>query len=115
MHDHGVQQLQHTLPEGIWLSFDFDDSHPVPYRTLKAYCVFFVATIDKFIIFYFLILNQDLPALYLQGGSIIPFSHPCQHVGEADPSDDLSIIIALDENGTSFAFDFCLSDTVKKL
>ncbi|KAK1367709.1 Alpha-glucosidase 2 [Heracleum sosnowskyi] len=69
MNDHGVHQLQHTLPEGIWSSFDFDDSHP------------------------------DLPALYLQGGSIIPFSHPYQHVDEAGPSDDLSILIALDENG----------------
>ncbi|KAK1367710.1 alpha-glucosidase 2 [Heracleum sosnowskyi] len=76
MIDHGVHQLQHTLPKGIWSSFDFDDSHP------------------------------DLPALYLQGGSIIPFSHPYQHVDEAGPSDDLSILIALDENGTSFAFEF---------
>ncbi|KAL1834678.1 uncharacterized protein LOC108215608 isoform X1 [Daucus carota subsp. sativus] len=67
--DQRVHEMQHTLPEGIWLSFDFDDSHP------------------------------DLPALYLQGGSIIPFSHPYQHVGEADPSDDLSMLIALDENG----------------
>lgn len=69
MHDHGVNQLQHTLPEGIWMSFDFDDSHP------------------------------DLPALYLHGGSIIPVGHPFQHVGEADPSDELSILVALDKNG----------------
>lgn len=69
MRDHGVNQLQHTLPKGIWLSFDFDDSHP------------------------------DLPALYLQGGSIIPFGHPYQHIGEADPSDDLSLLVALDEQG----------------
>lgn len=69
MRDHGVNQLQHTLPKGIWLNFDFDDSHP------------------------------DLPVLYLQGGSIIPFGHPYQHVGEADPSDDLSVLVALDEHG----------------
>lgn len=36
----------------------------------------------------------------MQGGSIIPVGHPHQHAGEADPSDDLSILIALDENGT---------------
>ncbi|KAM7490938.1 hypothetical protein LguiA_033859 [Lonicera macranthoides] len=68
--DQGVDQLQHTLPKGIWKSFDFDDSHP------------------------------DLPALYLQGGSIIPFSLPYQHNVEANPTDDLSLLVALDENGT---------------
>ncbi|KAK3029744.1 hypothetical protein RJ639_038021, partial [Escallonia herrerae] len=67
--DQGVDQLEHTLPEGIWLSFDFDDSHP------------------------------DLPAFYLQGGSIIPFGPPYQHVGEADLTDDLSLLVALDEHG----------------
>lgn len=25
----GMDTLQCTLPKGIWLSFDFDDSHPV--------------------------------------------------------------------------------------
>ncbi|KAM7493797.1 hypothetical protein LguiB_028406 [Lonicera macranthoides] len=67
--DQGVDQLQHTLPKGIWKSFNFDDSHP------------------------------DLPALYLQGGSIIPFGPPYQHIGEANPTDDLSLLVALDENG----------------
>ncbi|GMN40734.1 hypothetical protein TIFTF001_009967 [Ficus carica] len=60
---------QSALPKGIWLSFDFDDSHP------------------------------DLPALYLQGGAIIPFGPPHQHVGEASSLDDLSLIVALDEHG----------------
>lgn len=45
MRDHGVNQLQHTLPEGIWMSFDFDDSHPVLVRTVKAYYIFHVAAI----------------------------------------------------------------------
>ncbi|XP_057965893.1 uncharacterized protein LOC131156321 isoform X2 [Malania oleifera] len=67
--DQGSDQIQHTLPQGIWLSFDFDDSHP------------------------------DLPALYLQGGSILPLGPPYQHVGEADPSDDLLLLVALDKNG----------------
>lgn len=42
---------------------------------------------------------QDLPALFLQGGSIIPVGPPYQHVGESDPSDDLTLLVALDENG----------------
>ncbi|KAF4378533.1 hypothetical protein F8388_022354 [Cannabis sativa] len=57
--DRQTDNIQFTLPKGIWLSFDFDDSHP---------------------------------ALYLQGGAIIPFGPPHQHVGEASPSDDLSLI-----------------------
>lgn len=69
MSDHGVDQLEHKLPKGIWLSFDFDDSNP------------------------------DLPAMYLQTGSIVPFGPPYQHVGEANPTDDLSLLVALDENG----------------
>lgn len=45
------------------------------------------------------LLLQDIPALYLQGGAIIPLGPPHQHVGEARPSDDLSLIVALDEHG----------------
>ncbi|XP_057992258.1 uncharacterized protein LOC110664588 isoform X2 [Hevea brasiliensis] len=67
--DQGTDKLQHDLPKGIWLRFDFDDSHP------------------------------DLPTLYLQGGSIIPLGPPHQHVGEANLSDDLTLIVALDEYG----------------
>ncbi|XP_062146082.1 uncharacterized protein LOC133854067 [Alnus glutinosa] len=65
----GLDKLDCTFPKGIWLRFDFDDSHP------------------------------DLPALYLQGGSIIPLGPPHQHVGEANPSDDLTLLVALDEHG----------------
>nr|XP_043606304.1 alpha-glucosidase 2-like [Erigeron canadensis] len=67
--DLGVHQLQHALPDGIWMSFDFEDSHP------------------------------DLPVLYLQGGSIIPFGPAHQHIGESNPTEDLSLLISLDENG----------------
>lgn len=67
--DKGVDEIPPLLPKGIWLSFDFDDSHP------------------------------DLPALYLRGGSIIPMGPPHQHVGEANPSDDLTLLVALDEDG----------------
>ncbi|KAB1218912.1 hypothetical protein CJ030_MR3G018211 [Morella rubra] len=62
-------KLDCTLPKGIWVRFDFDDSHP------------------------------DLPALYLQGGSIIPLGPPHQHLGETNPIDDLSLLVALDEDG----------------
>ncbi|CAL2258357.1 unnamed protein product [Prunus armeniaca] len=65
----GMDTLQCTLPKGIWLSFDFDDSHP------------------------------DLPALYLQGGTIIPVGPPHQHVGESNIFDDLTLVVALDEHG----------------
>ncbi|GLT68717.1 hypothetical protein SLA2020_409230 [Shorea laevis] len=64
-----LDKLDCTFPKGIWPRFDFDDSHP------------------------------DLPALYLQGGSIIPLGPPHQHVGEANPSDDLTLLVALDEHG----------------
>jgi len=42
---------------------------------------------------------QDLPALYLKGGSIIPVGLSLQHVEEANPSDDLTLLVALDEHG----------------
>ncbi|KAF5193014.1 Alpha-glucosidase [Thalictrum thalictroides] len=65
----GSDQLRQVFPRGIWLRFDFDDAHP------------------------------DLPTLYLQGGSMIPVGPPIQHVGEANPTDDLSLIMALNEDG----------------
>ncbi|KAL7159773.1 hypothetical protein ABFS83_01G050300 [Erythranthe nasuta] len=67
--DQELYEMQHKLPKGIWLDFDFEDSHP------------------------------DLPALYLKGGSIIPVAPPHQHVDEATPTDDLSLLVALDEHG----------------
>ena len=42
---------------------------------------------------------QDLPALYLKGGSIIPVGPSIQLVGEANLSDDLTLLVALDEHG----------------
>ncbi|GKC13619.1 heteroglycan glucosidase 1 [Tanacetum coccineum] len=48
-------------------------------------------------------LKHELPSgiwIYRQrGGSIIPFGPAHQHVGEANPNDDLSLLVALDENG----------------
>ncbi|MCL7029646.1 hypothetical protein MKW94_010312 [Papaver nudicaule] len=67
--DQGSDGFLHVLPKGIWLSFDFDDSHP------------------------------DLPTLFLKGGSIIPVGPPVQHVDEANATDDLSLIVALDQHG----------------
>ncbi|XP_031483310.1 uncharacterized protein LOC116252855 [Nymphaea colorata] len=67
--DKGSNQIQFVLPKGIWLQFDFGDSHP------------------------------DLPLLYLQGGSIVPVGRMIQYVGEESLSDDLILIIALDEHG----------------
>ncbi|CAN6180102.1 unnamed protein product [Urochloa humidicola] len=65
----GAHECAHKLPKGIWLPFDFGDSHP------------------------------DLPLLYLRGGAILPVGLPVKHVGEATLEDDLSLIVALDENG----------------
>ncbi|XP_023641670.1 uncharacterized protein LOC17893582 isoform X2 [Capsella rubella] len=65
----GSHELQHILPRGTWPRFDFEDSHP------------------------------DLPTLYLQGGSIIPLAPPHMHVGEFSMSDDLTLLVSLDENG----------------
>ncbi|KAL3619125.1 hypothetical protein CASFOL_036695 [Castilleja foliolosa] len=64
-----LYRTEHKLPKGVWFSFDFEDTHP------------------------------DLPALYLQSGSIIPVGPLHQHVGEANLTDDLSLLVALNENG----------------
>ena len=37
--------------------------------------------------------------LYLRGGAIVPVGLPIRHVGEESLEDDLSLIVALDENG----------------
>uniref|UniRef100_J3MK77 Uncharacterized protein n=2 Tax=Oryza brachyantha TaxID=4533 RepID=J3MK77_ORYBR len=65
----GAHESGQKLPKGIWLLFDFGDSHP------------------------------DLPMMYLRGGAILPIGLPIKHVGEARLEDELSLIIALDENG----------------
>ncbi|KAJ8754377.1 hypothetical protein K2173_002828 [Erythroxylum novogranatense] len=69
--DQEMGKLQHMLPNGIWMRFDFHDSNP------------------------------DLPDLYLQGGSIIPLGPIHQNLGEASLSDDLTLIVALNEHGQS--------------
>ncbi|KMZ74955.1 alpha-glucosidase, family GH31 [Zostera marina] len=58
-----------NLPKGIWMPFDFGDPHP------------------------------DLPNLYLQGGSIIPTGPSVQFVGELNPTDTITLLVALDKNG----------------
>ncbi|KAJ3694752.1 hypothetical protein LUZ60_000129 [Juncus effusus] len=67
--DKSAHELSHVIPNGIWLPFDFGDSHP------------------------------DLPILYLQGGGILPVGIPHKHVGEAKLEDDLTLFIALDKDG----------------
>ncbi|KAL2458530.1 heteroglycan glucosidase 1 [Abeliophyllum distichum] len=74
--DQELYQIQHKLPKEIWLNFDFEDSHP------------------------------DLPSLYLKGGSIIPLAPPYQHVDEANPTDDISLLVALEEYGKAEGFLF---------
>ncbi|KAJ3689505.1 hypothetical protein LUZ61_018669 [Rhynchospora tenuis] len=67
--DKSAHELSHAIPKGIWLPFDFGDSHP------------------------------DLPILYLQGGAILPVGLPYNHVGEANPQDDLTLFVALNNDG----------------
>ncbi|KAG2317308.1 hypothetical protein Bca52824_020430 [Brassica carinata] len=69
LNNQGSHELHHILPNGTWLRFDFEDSHP------------------------------DLPTLYLRGGSIIAVAPPHLHVGEFTLSDDLTLLVSLDENG----------------
>ena len=76
---------------------------------LPPYFFFFcVCAVKSFALlvshFNFLWTCQDLPALYLQGGSVIPLGPPHQHVGEFNPSDDLTLLVALDEHGKFGAF-----------
>jgi hypothetical protein len=58
-----------VFPKGIWQGFHFDDDHP------------------------------ELPLLFLKGGAIIPTGPVIQHVGEASPTDTVTLLIALDETG----------------
>lgn len=111
----GMDSLQCTLPKGIWLSFDFDDSHPVC-MTVHIDMLWFsifsahINTFHSFLFFFFFLthfwLLQDLPALYLQGGTIIPVGPPHQHVGESNIFDDLTLVVALDEHGNYDSVNF---------
>lgn len=58
-----------VLPSGIWQEFNFDDDH------------------------------DDLPLLYLKGGSIIPTGVAVQHTGELNASNELTLLVALNEDG----------------
>lgn len=105
--DQRLDNMQHKLPKHIWLSFDFEDSHPVLISSHLH--VFIYLSSHSFLLCVsfslFVLVFQDLPVLYLQGGSIIPLGPSIQHVGEAKPTDDLSLLVALDENGN---FNFLL-------
>ncbi|XP_022867688.1 uncharacterized protein LOC111387363 [Olea europaea var. sylvestris] len=72
--DTASNQLQHKMPKGIWISFHSNDCH------------------------------QDLPTLYLKGGSIIPLAPPYQNVGEAKREDDITLLVALDEHDKAEGF-----------
>lgn len=65
----GSSAKETVLPSGIWQEFNFDDDH------------------------------DDLPLLYLKGGSIIPVGASIQHTGEMDASNELTLLVALNEDG----------------
>ncbi|GAB2222220.1 hypothetical protein Drorol1_Dr00013425 [Drosera rotundifolia] len=60
---------------------------PKDFSLRKAECSFLLGSL------------LDLPALYLRGRSIIPVATPHQHVGQASPSDDFTLLVALNEHG----------------
>ncbi len=43
---------------------------------------------------------QELPLLYLKGGSIVPMGPVAHYVGEKTAGDPLTLIVALDHHGT---------------
>ncbi|KAG0590030.1 hypothetical protein KC19_1G065500 [Ceratodon purpureus] len=57
------------LPKGIWQRFHFNDDHP------------------------------ELPMLFLKGGAIVSTGPVIQNVGEASPTDTVTLLIALDDKG----------------
>lgn len=101
----GSHELQPILPGGTWLRFDFEDSHPVWLLTLSISSSLFCWEKQFDEVYVFLSWCQDLPTLYLQGGSIITLGPPHLHVGESSLSDDLTLLVSLDENGK---FSLCL-------
>lgn len=52
---------------------------------------------------------QELPILFLKGGAIVPTGPVIQHVGEASPTDTITLLIALDDNGKSLFFLFWMT------
>lgn len=110
----GSHESSHELPDGTWMRFDFGDSHPVSCLTTLVFfiriynCIIYMP--DYFLCsansvqFYPFETIQDLPILYLQGGSIIPVGPPLQHLGEASPTDELSLFIALDISGKIYCY-----------
>lgn len=44
-------------------------------------------------------LFQELPLLFLKGGAIVPTGPVIQHAGDAKPTDTLTLLIALDDQG----------------
>lgn len=65
----GMDSLQCTLPKGIWLSFDFDDSHPVC-MTVHIDMLWFsifsahVNTFHSFLFFFFFSLISGYCRIY---------------------------------------------------
>lgn len=45
---------------------------------------------------------QELPLLYLKGGAIVPTGPVVQSVEETKPTDTVTLLVALDENGKCY-------------
>lgn len=45
--------LQHVLPKGIWLTFDFDDAHPVPQVLSFSVMLFMIMVCRQLMLFCF--------------------------------------------------------------
>ncbi|KAI5082028.1 hypothetical protein GOP47_0001771 [Adiantum capillus-veneris] len=60
-----------NLPLGSWKEFNFDDNH------------------------------EDLPLLFLKGGSILPTGPVVQNTGQLDVCNELTLVVALDDDGNA--------------
>ncbi|GER56247.1 alpha glucosidase-like protein [Striga asiatica] len=67
--ENNVKEIPVLLPAGsIWREFNFEDYRP------------------------------ELPLLFLKGGSIIPVAPPHESVADAKPTDDLTLIVSIDDD-----------------
>ena len=102
--------MEVALPKGIWQRFHFEDDNPVRHECSSRLPLYsdmllviqvshLLSSPPDFALFCSLL--QELPLLFLKGGAIVPIGPVVQHVGEAKPTDTITLLVALDESGKS--------------
>lgn len=109
------------LPDGVWHRFHFDDDHPVRFFSkVSPACYHGISipdcTLHCVVFFIETVVNrssvlQELPLLFLRGGSIVPTGPVVQCVGEGKPTDTVTLLVALDKNG-QFYSSICLCNVL---